>query len=105
LNLCFLAGCRTLRDIATDMSIPSGSALDSNASIHVTRAEYDTAREQLSSAGVPLKADRDEGWHAFVSLRRQYDITLIALARLIYAPQAPWSSDRKLRLTTRDLVR
>ncbi len=105
LNLCFLAGCRTLRDITTDMGIPSGSALDSNASIHVTRAEYDTACEQLSRAGVPLKADRDEGWHAFVSMRRQYDITLIALARLIYAPQAPWSSDRKLRLTARDLVR
>jgi hypothetical protein len=105
LNLCFLAGCRTLRDIATNMGIPSGSATDSNASIHVTRAEYDAACEQLSSAGVPLKADRDEGWHAFVSMRSQYDFALIALAMLVYAPEAPWSSDRKLGLTARDLVR
>jgi hypothetical protein len=105
LTLCFQAGCRTLRDIATDMGIPPGSALDPNASIHVTRAEYDVACEQLSSAGVPLKADRDECWRAFVVMRSQYDIPLIALAQVVYAPEAPWSSDRKLKFTPRDLLR
>jgi hypothetical protein len=105
LSLCFLAGCRTLRDIATDLGIRSGPVLDPNASIHVTRAEYDAACEQMSSAGVPLKADREESWRAFVSMRSQYDILLIALAQLVYAPEAPWSSDRKLGLTARDLVR
>jgi hypothetical protein len=92
-------------DIATDVGIPLGSALAPNGSIHVTRAEYDAACEQLSSAGVPLKEDREENWRAFVSMRSQYDIALIALAKLVYAPEAPWSSDRKLGITVRDLVR
>src|SRR6266496_1008495 len=39
-QLCYQAGCRTLRDIATDVGIPLGSALASSASIQVTRAEF-----------------------------------------------------------------
>ena len=105
LNLCFQVGSRTLSDIATDVGIPPGSALAPGVSMHVTRAEYDAACEQLSSAGVRLKADREESWRAFVSMRSQYDSALIALAKLVYAPEAPWSSDRKLGLTARDLIR
>ena len=105
LNLCFQVGSRTLSDIATDVGIPPGSALAPGVSMHVTRAEYDAACEQLSSAGVRLKADRDESWRAFVSMRSQYDLALIALAKLVDAPEAPWSSDRKLGLTARDLIR
>jgi hypothetical protein len=71
----------------------------------VSRAEYDTACEQLSSVGLPLKADREESWHTFVSMRNQYDFALIALANFVSAPQASWSSDRKLGLTARDLIR
>src|SRR6266699_4024594 len=94
LNLCFQVGSRTLSDIATDVGIPPGSALAPGVSMHVTRAEYDAACEQLSSAGVRLKADREESWRAFVSMRSQYDSALIALAKLVYAPEAPWSSVR-----------
>ncbi len=104
-HLCFQAGCHTLRDIATDVGIPFGSALAKGDSIQVSRAEYDAACEQLSSAGVPLMADREESWHAFVSMRSQYDFALIGLANFLHAPEAPWSSDRKLGLTVRDLVR
>ena len=82
-RLCYQAGCRTLDGIATDVGIPLGSALASSASIQVSRAEYDAACEQLSSAGVPLKADREESWHAFVSMRSQYDFALIALANFV----------------------
>ena len=105
LNLCFLVGSRTLGDLVADVGIQLRSALASNGSIHVTRAEYDAACEQLTSAGLPLKADRDESWRAFVSMRSQYDTTLIALANVVHAPEAPWSSDRKLGITARDLVR
>jgi len=105
LNLCFQAGCRTLADIAIDVGIPLGSALASNGSIHITRDEYNAACEQLSSGGVPLKEDREENWRAFVSMRSQYDIALIALAKIVFAPEAPWSSDRKLGITARDLIR
>ncbi len=104
-QLCYQAGCHTLRDIAMYAGIPLGSALASSALIQVTRAEYDAACEQLSSAGVPLKADREESWQAFVSMRSQYSFVLVALAHLVSAPQAPWSSDRKLGLPARDLVR
>ena len=85
-QLCYQAGCRTLRDIATDVGIPLSSALASSASIQVTRAEYDAACEQLSSAGVPLKADREESWRAFVSMRSQYGFALIALANFLHVP-------------------
>ena len=105
MHLCYQAGCRTLRDIATDVGIPLGSALAASAAIQVSRAGYDAACEQLSSAGVPLKADREESWHAFASMRSQYDFALIALANFLQSPKAPWSSDRKLGLTVRDLVR
>ena len=104
-HLCYQAGCRTLRDIAADVGIPFRSALASSAALQVSRAEYDAACEQLSSAGVPLKADREESWHAFAHRRSQYDFALIALANFLQVPEAPWSSDRKLGLTVRDLVR
>ena len=70
-----------------------------------TEAESENGAEQLSSAGVPLKADREERWQAFVSMRSQYDFALIALENFLHAPEAPWSSDRTLGLTVRDLVR
>jgi len=105
MHLCYQAGCRTLRDIATDVGIPLGSALASSAAIQVSRAEYDAACEQLISAGVPLKADREQSWHVFESMRSQYDFALIALANFLHVPEAPWSSDRKLGLTVRDLIR
>ncbi|MFL5628186.1 MAG: hypothetical protein ACJ788_21610 [Ktedonobacteraceae bacterium] len=95
MNLCFKAGCDTLVDIADDI-IKSVPGLTSNGSLHITRAEYDVACEQLRSVGVPLKADREASWRAFVSMRSQYDIPLLALANLVFAPKAPWSSDRKI---------
>jgi hypothetical protein len=105
LSLCFKAGCRTLNDISADLRIPSPDpAIAPENAIHVTRAEYDSACETLRNAGVPLKADREESWHAFVSMRVQYDFNLIALANLVYAPKAPWSSDRKLGLKIRNFI-
>ena len=105
MRLCYQAGCRTLRDIATDVGIPLSSALASSAPMKVSRVEYDAACEQLSSAGMPLKADREESWQAFVSMRSQYDFALIALANFLHVPEALWSSDRELGLTVRDLIR
>jgi len=105
-NLCFQAGCHTLRDIVTEVARPSiASAITSEKAIHVTRAEYDDACETLSGSGVPLKADREESWSDFVSMRGQYNTFLIALANLVYAPKAPWSSDRTLGIAPARLMR
>ncbi len=60
----------------------------------MTRAEFDQACAQLESAGVLLKADRDQAWQNFAGWRVNYDLVLLALARLTMAPPAPWSSDR-----------
>ncbi len=106
LNLCFQAGCRTLRDIVTDVARPSlVLTLVSQKAIHVTRAEYDAACETLRDSGLPLKEDQEESWRVFVSMRSQYDTFLIALANLVYAPKAPWSSDRTLGISAVKLIR
>ncbi len=105
-NLCFQAGCHTLRDIVTEVARPSiASAITSEKAIHVTRTEYYDACETLSGSGVPLKADREESWSDFVSMRGQYNTFLIALANLVYAPKAPWSSDRTLGFAPARLMR
>jgi hypothetical protein len=104
-QLCYQAGCRALTEIAQAVGIPLSSTVATSASIHVSRVEYDAACEQLSLAGVPLKADREKSWQAFANMRSHYDFALIALANFLYAPQAPWSSDRKVGLTVQDLIR
>ena len=104
-HLCFQAGCRTLRAIVSDVGIAVDTTPTSSDAIHVTRAEYDAACEQLSSAGVPLVADREESWRAFVSMRSQYDTVLLALAVTVYAPEAPWSSDQSTRYAKVKLAR
>jgi hypothetical protein len=96
LKLCLQAGTRTLRDLASDAGLRFRLDFASSEAVHVTRAEYEAACEQLRSAGVPLKPDHEESWRAFVRIRSQYDLALLALASLVYAPEAPWSSDRKI---------
>ncbi len=95
LKLCFRAGCHTLLDIANDLNASFDPNLAPGETIHVTHAEYAAACEQLRRADVPLKLDQEASWRAFVNLRSQYDVTLLALAYMIYAPESPWSSDRK----------
>ena len=46
---------------------------------------------------MPLKADKDQAWRDFAGWRVNYDQPLLALAAMIRAPYAPWSSDRSVR--------
>jgi len=64
--------------------------------ISLTRKEFDAACDELGEAEVPLKADREQAWRDFAGWRVNYDTVLIALAELMMAPPAPWSSDRRL---------
>ena len=52
--------------------------------------------QQLKEAGVPLKPDAEQCWRDYAGWRVNYDRPLIALARIITAPYAPWVSDRAL---------
>ena len=93
-ELCVRAGYLCLRRIANFFRVPYDPDPAPDHPISITRDEYDEVYEQLAASGVPLKADRDQAWRDFAGWRVNYDTVLIALAQVIMAPQAPWSSDR-----------
>jgi hypothetical protein len=93
-ELCIRAGYLSLRRIADFFSIPYNPDPAPADPISVTKAEYDAVYDELAGEGVPLKADRDQAWRDFAGWRVNYDTVLVAIAALIMAPEAPWSSDR-----------
>lgn len=97
-ELCIRAGYIGLGRIAAFFRIPYDAAPERGDPISVTRQEYDAMYDRLSSIGIPLRPDRDEAWLDFAGWRVNYDVMLIALARLVMAPETPWVSDER-RLT------
>ncbi len=95
-DLCIRAGYLALRRIADFFSVVYPRDPQPGDPISISREEFDAACEQLQSAGVPLKADRDQAWRDFAGWRVNYDVVLLALAAITMAPYAPWSSDRSL---------
>jgi hypothetical protein len=101
-QLCIRAGFVALRHIADFFNIeyhPDPRFPDQPISI--SRQEFEEACDQMAAAGVPIKADRDQAWLDFAGWRVNYDTVLLALAELLMAPYAPWSSDRGLRRMAR----
>jgi hypothetical protein len=93
--LCIRAGFLAFRRIANYFDIPNPQDPHfPETSICVERAEFDSVLDQLASAGVPLKMDREQAWKDFAGWRVNYDRSLILLCGLIMAPIAPWSSER-----------
>jgi len=93
--LCIRAGYLALRHICDLYRIPYPEDPHFPADpISITRAEFDEACARLATAGVPLKADRDQAWLDFAGWRVNYDRTLLGLCALTMPPPAPWSSDR-----------
>lgn len=95
-HLCIRAGYLCLRAIARYFGIPYDPDPRPDDPISISREEFDEALLQLAAAGVPLKADRDQAWRDYAGWRVNYDLVLRAIAGLVYAPYAPWSSDRAL---------
>ena len=95
-ELCIRAGYLCLRHIAHTFGIPHRRSPAPTDPISVTRDEYDEVYDQLAAAGLPLKPDREQAWRDFAGWRVNYDDVLVPLARLIRAPEAPWSSDRDM---------
>jgi hypothetical protein len=93
-EICVRAGYLALRRIADLYAIPYDPEPDPMDPISVTREEYEDAYDHLARLGVSLKRDREAAWLAFRGWRVNYDTVLLALAGLIMAPEAPWSSDR-----------
>jgi hypothetical protein len=93
--LCIRAGFLAFRRIANYFDIPNPQDPHYPAtSICIKRQEFEAALDQLVTAGLPVKADREQAWRDFAGWRVNYDRALILLCGLVMAPQAPWSSDR-----------
>jgi hypothetical protein len=92
--LCIRAGYLALRSISDFFNVTYNPDPRPYDPISVTRAEFDAACDELVRSGVPLKADRELAWRTFNGWRVNYDTVLLALAGMIMAPEAPWSSDR-----------
>ena len=95
-ELCVRAGYLALRHIGRFYRIEMDPDPAPTDPISVTREEYDAAYDELAARGVPVKRDRDQAWRDFAGWRVNYDVPLLALAGLVMAPDAPWSSDRAL---------
>ncbi len=93
-QLCIRAGFLALRHICDFFRIPYDPDPRPTDPISITRQEFDEACARLAEAGVPLLADRDQGWRDYAGWRINYDTVLLELAELLMAPYAPWVSDR-----------
>jgi hypothetical protein len=93
-DLCIRAGYISLRHICKFFRLPYNPNPQRGDPISIAREEFVAAYDRLRDAGLPLKADADQAWLDFAGWRVNYDDALLALAQLISAPYAPWSSDR-----------
>ncbi len=97
--LSIRAGFLALRRIATYFDIPNPQNPQyPETPICIERKEFEDVINQLSAAGLPIKADREKVWRDFAGWRVNYDRALILLCGLVMAPEAPWSSDRAPQL-------
>jgi hypothetical protein len=96
-QLCLRSGYLCLRRVADYFSIAHDSDPNPDDPISIERSEFDAAYEELATAGVPVRPQREQCWRDFQGWRVNYDTVLLALAGLTAAPYAPWSSDRSLR--------
>jgi hypothetical protein len=94
-DLCLRAGYLALRRIADFFGIPYNPDPHYPAdTISIRQEEFEACLDTLQSAGLPLKEAREQAWRSYAGWRVNYDAVLLALAGLVMAPEAPWSSDR-----------
>jgi hypothetical protein len=96
-QLCLRAGFLALRKIADFYGIPHDPNPGPDDPISIHRSEWEETVDRLVAEGVAVKADREQAWRDFAGWRVNYDQVLLALATLVVAPYARWSSDRSAR--------
>jgi hypothetical protein len=96
-DLCLRAGYLALRHIADFFNVPYNPNPHAGDPISITREEFNQAYEQLAAQDLPVKFNRDQAWRDYAGWRVNYDQVLLALAELTMAPEAPWSSDRRVQ--------
>jgi hypothetical protein len=92
-GMCLHAGVVSLRHIADFHGI-SYERDTATAPIAVEEHEVIAACEELKAAGVAVVSDLDAAYERFRAHRAEYDQLLLALCAYLYAPPAPWSSDK-----------
>ncbi len=93
-QLCIRAGFQMMQRVAAVFDVPYDADPAPDDAISIGRDEWEQVVQQLSNAGMPLVADRDQAWRDWKGWRVNYDTVLLNLARLTEAPPAPWLSDR-----------
>ncbi len=93
-EFCLRAGYLCLRRIARFFKVPFDPDPGPDDPISVSRDEWQAVVDALEAEGVRLRTDRDQAWRDFAGWRVNYDTVLLALANIVAAPSAPWSSDR-----------
>jgi len=96
--LTIRAGFLALRRISDFFGIRYDADPQPTDKISVTRAEFDAVYDELAALELfKMQPDREQAWRDFAGWRVNYDVPLVALAELVVAPYAPWSSDRGIR--------
>lgn len=93
---CVRSGFLALRAIADFFDIPYNPDPAPTDAISIARDEFDEVYGRLADAGIAVYTDRDQAWADFAGWRVNYDRPLVAIAGLVMAPYAPWSSDRSI---------
>jgi hypothetical protein len=91
--MCLHAGVISLRHIADFHGIPYRRE-DADTPVTVTQDEMIAACQELSAAGVAVVPDLAAAYDRFRAHGATYDHLLLALCAYLYAPPAPWSTDK-----------
>jgi hypothetical protein len=92
-GMCLHAGVVALRHLADFHGI-SYQPDTAQAGIAVKKDEVTAACQQMAASGVTVVSDLDAAYDRFRVSRSAYDHVLLALCAYVYAPPAPWSSDK-----------
>jgi hypothetical protein len=92
-GMCLHAGIVSLRHIADFHGISYRSGAD-DTTISVEKHEVIAACRELQASGVAVVSDLDAAYERFRIHRAAYDQMLLTLCAYLYAPPAPWSSDK-----------
>ena len=87
-GLCHTTGVAALRLIAAELADHRIADADVAAlePCSLTRPAFDAACDRLAALGASVKADRDECWHRFTALLREYEVVLSKLANRLLIP-------------------
>jgi hypothetical protein len=94
-RLCLRMGFVALNQIARTMRLPTQEDPPPDAPISIGYEQFSRAVAMLRSLNYPIEQSTREAWLDFRGWRANYDTTALALARVLDAPPALWSGDRR----------